>query len=187
MGSMRELTELEGCVLGLIKSHGPCTPYVVRREFLRSPTPHWSGSAGAIYPLFRRLRGMRLIRRAGASEDRRGGILYALTAAGEAAFARWLGPPFDALTLGVPPDPIRTRISFLGLLSPAQRSVFFSEATANLRSSLTGIKDALAREEDPFERLAVHGAQVAMQSRLAWLIEMDRTLRRDAALGQLGA
>src|SRR5262245_13459166 len=51
MTSSRNLTELEGTALGVIWAGQPCTPYRVRRVFLDSPSPSWSGSAGAIYPL----------------------------------------------------------------------------------------------------------------------------------------
>jgi hypothetical protein len=42
---------MEGAVLGLMWA-SPGTAYEVRRVMQHSPNPSWSGSAGAIYPLF---------------------------------------------------------------------------------------------------------------------------------------
>ena len=41
--------------MALIAENGPATPYAVRKDFLDSPTPQWSGSAGTIYPLVARM------------------------------------------------------------------------------------------------------------------------------------
>src|SRR4051812_11643127 len=103
MAGSRALTELEGAVLGTIKQKGPCTPYAVRREFRSSPTPYWSGRAGAIYPVVARLARRGLVRAVGPPGDGRGGVVYAVTAAGDRALRRWLGPPFSPLTAGTPP------------------------------------------------------------------------------------
>jgi DNA-binding PadR family transcriptional regulator len=181
MARLRELTELEGGVLGLIKERGSCTPYAVRRIFLKSPTPHWSGSAGAIYPLIRRLSRMGLIRAVRAARDKRGRTLYALTAAGERAFSRWLGPPFSRLTIGVPPDPMRTRINLLRSLAPSERRAFLAEVTKGFQSHLAEITSALAREADAFERLALRGSQLAMQARMAWVGELAKALTSSGA------
>jgi DNA-binding PadR family transcriptional regulator len=181
MAAGRQLTELEGCVLGLIKERGACTPYAIRLVFLKSPTPHWSGSAGAIYPLIRRLSRMSLVRAVRAAPDKRGRTRYALTAAGETAFAQWLGPPFSQVTIGVPPDPMRTRIGFLGLLAPSERRVFLTEATSGFRSHLAELASALATEADPFERLALRGSQIVVQARLAWVGEVVKALSSSGA------
>ena len=58
---MTDLTDLEQAALGVVWRDGPCTPYQVRKQFLDSPTPSWSGSAGTIYPLMRRLEDMGLV------------------------------------------------------------------------------------------------------------------------------
>ena len=64
-----EPTELEAAVLGVIWQQGPCTAYAIRREFQTSDSPRWSGSAGATYPLLRRLEKLELIK---STENRRG-------------------------------------------------------------------------------------------------------------------
>src|SRR5215470_17811250 len=79
--SAAALTELEGCVLGMIALRGPCTPYAVRREFQESPSQYWSASAGAVYPLVVRMLRRRLVHAQRKPEEGRGAILYSLTAA----------------------------------------------------------------------------------------------------------
>jgi DNA-binding PadR family transcriptional regulator len=173
MAGSRALTELEGAVLGTIRLKGPCTPYAVRREFRASLTPYWSGSAGAIYPVVARLARRRLVRATPATGDGRGGVLYAVTAAGDRALRRWLGPPFSPLTAGTPPDPLRTRFGFLAVLSPAERRAFLAEAADALAGQLAGLAAAAgAAGRTPFERLALRGSFLAMEARLAWVREV---------------
>ena len=178
MAAKRKLTELEGCVLALIRARGPCTPYCIRKEFQSSSTPYWSGSAGAIYPLVRRLVRRRLIESNRAPGDRRGGRLYELTAAGRQALKRWLSPPLSELTIGSPPDPIRTRIGFFRLLSPKRRRAFLDDARNKLRHNLQRLSDELAgKVADPLDRLAQRGNYLVMEARLAWVTEMADALR----------
>ncbi len=178
MAHARGLTELEGCVLGVIKARGPCTPYAVRREFQTSSTPYWSASAGAIYPLIVRLARRRLIAAVRLTGDARGGTLYAPTAAGVRALQRWLGPPLTPLVVGAPPDPIRSRVNFLGLLSKADRRRFLAEAATKLRQQLARTA-ALVKKgaADPFDGWALRGSHLIMKARLAWILEMARGLR----------
>jgi DNA-binding PadR family transcriptional regulator len=167
----RSLTELEGAVLGMIRVMGPCTPYAIRREFRSSTTPYWSASAGAIYPLVERLTRRRLLRAVRATGDGRGGTLYALTAAGERALRRWLGPPLPTTVVGTPPDPLRTRVNFLGALTPAERLAFLTEAAEKLARQLEMVGAAVGATKDPFDRLALRGSYLAMEARLAWVRE----------------
>ena len=176
MAAGRALTELEGAVLGTIRVRGPCTPYAVRREFRSSLTPYWSASAGAIYPVVARLVRRRLIRAARPTPDARGGTLYAVTAAGDRALRRWLGPPFSPLTVGTPPDQVRTRVGFLGLLPPAECAAFLTEAAAGLRGQLAALAEVVEMEPEPFERLALRGSYLAAEARLAWVREVAAAL-----------
>jgi DNA-binding PadR family transcriptional regulator len=178
MAEKKRLTELEGGVLALIRLRGPCTPYVIRKEFLASTTPYWSGSAGAIYPLFRRLCQRRLIRTTRSTGDGRNGRLYSLTPAGTGALNRWLQPPLSPMVIGSPPDPIRTRVGFFGLLSPKSRRAFVRAAKLGLKEQLKRLAAELkASRSDPFDRLAQHGRYLAMQARLEWVNEIAAQLR----------
>src|SRR6185436_18926108 len=72
-------TDLEQTVLGIVWRDGPCTPYHVRSVLLRSPSSHWSGSAGAIYPLVKRLEARGLARSRAVRTGRRAGREVELT------------------------------------------------------------------------------------------------------------
>src|SRR5262249_43714202 len=129
---MRNLSELEGCVLGFIWKHGPTTAYAVRKEMLDSPSSHWSGSAGAIYPLLERLQKQRLVAAKAGARGERSHTLYQLTEAGNKALLAWLAPTLGPDIISVAPDPLRTRMYFLRALSPARRRAFLKEARAKL-------------------------------------------------------
>src|SRR5262245_27530176 len=173
------LTELEGCVLGMIGVREPCTPYALRREFRESPSRYWSASAGAIYPLVVRLKRRGLVRAKGKTGDGRGGTLYALTAAGERALRAWLGPPCPPQAAGVPPDPLRNRVAFLAVLAPAEQARFLADAARRVRADLQRMRGYTERkkaEGDTFEHLVGRGADGMMQARLDWLRETARRL-----------
>jgi DNA-binding PadR family transcriptional regulator len=170
----RPVTELEGTVLGLVWARQPCTPYQVRREFAESPSPHWSGSAGAIYPLMRRLEAAALLRSSAHATGRRRGRRYRLTPAGRRALVRWIGPPHDATTVGVPPDPLRTRIPFLPALPAKARARFLEEAESAIRAHLAHARADLTRRKPhgPYFTLMAQGAITMLTGRLEWVRAM---------------
>src|SRR6202043_3567062 len=87
------LSEIEACVLGLISADGPSTPYAIRKVFLQSPSPQWSGSAGTIYPLIERLLQRKLIRSKLCLTGKRGGQRISVTASGSRVLKQWLSVP----------------------------------------------------------------------------------------------
>jgi DNA-binding PadR family transcriptional regulator len=177
--SQQELTELEGCVLGVVATRGPITPYAVRREFRESPSQYWSASAGAIYPLFIRLKRRGLIRITRPTGDRRGGHLYALTTAGAKALRDWLGPPCSTLAASVPPDPLRNRMEFLASLDTQSQSEFIHDAVRLVRAELRKVRNYTSRkkaEGNLPEYFVSRGALRTMQARLKWLLETARFL-----------
>src|SRR5690242_5502120 len=175
---MTRLSELEACVLALIWADGPATPYAVRQVFLKSPSPQWSGSAGAIYPLIERLERRELIRSVPHSTGDRQARLFSLAPAGRRALKRWLDPDIPAWVAGVPPDPLRTRIRFLGAVPVEAQREFLAaarrEVDENLRIMLRDYKSR--REKGGFEYWMARGALMAMRARRAWLSEMTKTL-----------
>lgn len=90
------LSELEHAVLGVALVVQPCTAYAARVVFQRSPPVHWSGSAGAIYPLIWRLERGRLLRSAARRGDKRGTRLYRFTDSGVGKLRAWLRPSLPA-------------------------------------------------------------------------------------------
>jgi len=177
----RVTSELEGAVLGVIGDEGPCTAYVVRKRFMDSPSPQWSGSAGAIYPLVRRLEKNGILASRTLTGTRRGGRLYSLTASGRKLLRAWIAPPLAAVVTGVPPDPLRTRMSFLGALAPARRREFMRAALAGtdteIEASRAEIQDS-RRADDPWRLLAARGALASLLARRAWLRAAARFLAR---------
>jgi DNA-binding PadR family transcriptional regulator len=173
--AMRGLTELEGCVLGLIWELAPCTAYTLRQELLQSHSPYWSGSAGAIYPLVARLERQRLVRAKDRATGKRRSKAYELTPAGLRRLVQWLGPPLTDETVGVPMDPLRTRVRFLGALPPASRAAFLADAEARMRDRLTRMEKP-SGASDPkanlYEELNERGAVAMMRARLEWVREV---------------
>lgn len=174
----RALSELEGCVLGLVGLMEPVTAYSIGKVFLHSPSPQWSGSAGAIYPLVKRLQRGKLICAKEQRVGQRGRELLSLMPAGRSALRTWLGPPVPGRIGGVPPDPLRTRVRFLDLLSPREQASFLKMAQQSARQNQRTV-EADCRSLKPqggFRYLIALGAVLAMEARCRWLREVQKTL-----------
>ena len=173
----RVLTELESCVLGVTWQRGPCTAYVIRREFTISSSSHWSSSAGSIYPVLARLESLELIAAEEASWGTGTKKQYRITDAGLGTLKEWLGPPLEAWAGASTYDPIRTRMYFLGALTPAKRRRFVAEAERVTREELERYKKGPELQNpDRFERLAATGTVYELEGRLRWLREVAREL-----------
>lgn len=170
----RGLSELEGTVLGHLWKHGPTTAYAVRRAFLDSPSSHWSGSAGAVYPVLERLERVGVVRSESAPRGGRDASHYSLTSRGRARFLAWIEPPFAADVISVPPDPLRTRAHFFSAIPPARRARFFTIAIAGLRRHLVELDPTAIDDED--DRRALAGAKAVVRARIAWLEAMRRAI-----------
>jgi len=172
--AQRELSEMEACVLALIWSDGPATPYAVRQVFLKSPSPQWSGSAGSIYPLVERLEKRKLIRSAAHSTGRRKGRLLSVTPSGIRAVKRWLEPSVPDWVAGVPPDPLRTRIRFLGAFPSGLQKAFLKSAQQSVEQCLAEMRRDYPqrRAKGGFEFWMARGAMMAMRARLSWLRQL---------------
>lgn len=119
------LTDLEGAALAEIASRGTATSYAVAQSFERSPSEYWSGSAGAVYPLIKRLAARGLLEASAASAGRRERLDYRITDAGRAALEAWLLDARRASGMGF--DPLRTRLVHLHLVPPERRTAFLAE------------------------------------------------------------
>jgi DNA-binding PadR family transcriptional regulator len=172
------LSEIEACVLGLISVDGPATPYAIRKVFLESPSPQWSGSAGTIYPLIGRLLRRKLIRSKVRLTGKRRGNRISLTSSGSRALGQWLIVPLPEWVAGVPPDPLRTRIRFLSAIGSKQRRQFLQDACHRTQAHLGVIAADCARrrKRGKFEYLIARGALLSMQSRCAFLQEVAEVL-----------
>jgi DNA-binding PadR family transcriptional regulator len=126
------LTDLEGAALAEIATRGTATSYAVAQSFERSPSEFWSGSAGAVYPLIKRLAARGLLEANAASSGRRERLDYRITDAGRAALEAWLLDAHRAAGMGF--DPLRTRLMHLHLVPPGQRQAFLDEVRALSRA-----------------------------------------------------
>jgi DNA-binding PadR family transcriptional regulator len=172
------ISEMEGAVLGLIWAN-PGTPYQVRRIMQHSPNPTWSGSAGAIYPLFQRLerRGFLAARRIKTGE--RKGTVYSISKDGKRTLQQWIAPPLSRTTIGVPVDPLRTRARFLGILPSDDRQRFLEDAIGRLHQHIAVIRaDCRNRKAsgDVFSYFTARGALLSCSARLRWLLEMRHAI-----------
>ncbi len=177
---MPDLSELEGCVLGLVGCQGPLTAYAIRRVFLDSVSPHWSGSAGAIYPLVRRLESRGLIRSDPGGSGSRRSRLHTLTNAGRSELRRWMGPPLPEGVVAVPVDSLRTRLGFLSALTPAERRAFVEDARRSLRAHMRDVEEDCRQarlDADPFRLLVAEGALAMLRARSRWLSGVARRLQ----------
>lgn len=174
------MTELESTVLGVVWLRGPCTAYVVRQEFLASESSYWTASTGAIYPVLRRLEAGGLIRAAEHAWGTGRKKEFTVTPKGLTALQEWIGPPLEAWT-GLPTfDPIRTRLSFFGALTPAKRRRFIAEAQGHVGAALEEIEAKIAgwdRDAEPFEYLVLLGTREELRGRKRWLAEVEKALQ----------
>jgi DNA-binding PadR family transcriptional regulator len=171
-------SEIEACVLALAWDEGPLTPYAIRKVFLNSPSPQWSGSAGTIYPLVNRLLRRGWIRSEVRFRGKRKGNQISLTAAGLRVLRRWLAVPLQDWVAGVPPDPLRTRVRFLGALPLDQRRQFIRRAHRQTQEHLRLVEEdcKLRRSTGNFQYLMARGALLSMRARCAFVREVAKAL-----------
>jgi DNA-binding PadR family transcriptional regulator len=173
------VSELEHVVLGVVRLKQPCSAYEIRMVFAESPSSHWSGSAGAIYPLVRRLEGRGLLQSAIRRGDRRETRLYRLTPKGRSRLGSWLRPPLpDAAGLMVL-DPLRVRVRLLEAVEVRERHAILDEAETKLREQLKRIRleaENARKRGDVFPYLSHRGALRSLQAQVGWLREVRETL-----------
>jgi DNA-binding PadR family transcriptional regulator len=180
-----KLTELEGAALGLLWLRGSATAYELRKMVAESPTPQWSASAGTVYPLVRKLCRARLIAFA-TTGDKRGTRQLRITLLGRRAFKNWM-VDCSPTVIGLPPDPVRTRLRFLELVSSSEASGLFERFEKHMRSQLTRmrtVRRGARTEESLSESLTSLGARLSQESRIEWITAAKRLARRSRAVSR---
>ena len=177
-----KLTELEGAALGLLWWRGSATAYELRKLVAESPTPHWSASAGTVYPLVAKLCGARLLSFA-STGDGRGTRRLRITPLGKRAFRTWMLDCSPAV-IGVPPDPVRTRVRFLEQLGFPEGDRLLGRIERRLRSEAARMRAGrrgAGEGESLGESLTLLGALRAQERRVEWItaakLEVKRTRR----------
>ena len=162
-----DLTELEGAILSEIQHRKHDTAFQVRRAFQISPSIEWSGSAGAIYPAIKRLRGKGYIH-GEPTNDGRATIRLSLTDAGQAALVAWAGDPTRSASVGL--DPFRLRSGIWGLLPPDERRSTLMKATEAIEANVEYLEQYLP-SLDKVEAARVELSLRIQHVRLDWLAE----------------
>lgn len=171
--------ELEHVILGIVAKFGPLTAYAVRRHFADSPTPAFSSGAGTIYPAIARLVRARLLRSRASARGAQARSLLTITPAGRRVHEAWLFDPSGDY-LQPQPDPLRTRIFFLGLLPRAAQRRFLREALATLEGQID-VLERYARSHAStgptrYSRLASEGMGELARARHRWLARVEAEL-----------
>lgn len=175
----RRLSDLEGAALGHVWAHGPCTAHAVRTAFQQSPSTHWSGSAGAVYPLLDRLARRGLVRARSVPWGKRERRLLSVTQRGRNGLARWLRRGAGREGAAAVFDGLRTRCLFLGVLDEDERREFVRSSRGALETHLAVIEEhleGLREEGDRFAVLGGRGAWLAARARLTWIDEVEKEL-----------
>lgn len=161
---MTDLTDLEGAVLADVATRGTATSYAVAQTFSQSPSEYWSGSAGAVYPLVKRLTARGLLAASAGAAGKRQRLDYAITPEGRAALEAWLLDAQRAAGMGF--DPLRTRLVHLHLVSPDQRKAFLEEVRARTERFA-------AQPAFPDKPVAQKIHQSWLAARAKWLVMLD--------------
>ena len=133
MNANPEITEMEGLVLSLICRDGALTAYEIKENFRASPSRYWSGSAGAIYPLVKRLEQRRILTSKDISETKRPRRVFSLTPLGSDLMMQWLSDVDRALDPGY--DPLRSRLMFISILPTRDRDKFLSAVNDRIEAT----------------------------------------------------
>lgn len=176
---MPKLSELEGVALGIVSRDGPCTPYAVRKFLKRSPSSHWQGSAGSIYPMLSRLEQQGLVNSKTDASDGRGRRLLHITAKGKKALTQWINQGTSPELVSAISDHIRTRVFFMGSLTPEQRRQFVADSCTALNEFLQLTEQRLNdtdRETDPFAWFACENVVLQAKARVQWLAGFQAAL-----------
>lgn len=140
----------------------------------------WSGNsarparttcAGAIYPLFQRLERQGLLASESSARGKRERRLYVITATGLRELRAWIGPPLRAEAVTVTHDPLRSRVRFLGALTPAQRARWLRAASDALDQIERQIRewDGASAMLDPYAAHMTVCGLADLAARRAWL------------------
>lgn len=176
---MKQLSDLEFTILGVISKRAPCTSYTVAKEFFTSPSSHWRGSVGAVYPAVARLESLGLLREESATRLGRPCTLFSLTDKGLATLRKWLTPPLPESAASITFDPIRTRSFFLAALSTEDQRAFLEEAERQLVAQVPRLEaecERYRKSGDWFSEQAQRGTLHVTNARLAWIREFLEAL-----------
>ena len=174
---MPRLSHLAYIALGVVSEEQPCTAYAVMREFQVSASTYFSGSAGAIYPLLKRLDAAGLVKARKSKAGSRTRRHYTLTEAGKKALKGWLCAPIPGEDVDFTVDLLRTRVLFFDALGKRDKQKFVANARELLTERIEKRKarlSALRGSANRYDRLAGKSVVIADEGRLKWLKLLEK-------------
>ncbi|HWU47406.1 MAG TPA: PadR family transcriptional regulator [Humibacter sp.] len=173
-----------------ILDQGPCYGYQLRTEFDRRTGSTWPLNVGQIYNTLDRLERDGLV--AKADTDEQGHVYYAITSAGRAEVAEWLGSPVSR-----GPSPARDELAIKLAVAATLPGIDIAEVVQVQRAaSLRGLQDLTrakrtaehpCRAEDLAGLLVLDSLIFTAEAEVRWLDDIEGTLQRAAADGVHGA
>ena len=165
----RGLTNLENVALAHIWRNGATTAHELRVAFADSSAGRYSGSAGAIYPLVKRLEAAGFVRGRAAANGAQKKKLYKITKAGQKAVENWIFAmaPADMF----PDDPIRTRFQYAYLLNKADRARWLAAAKDAVDALDASVKSEYAADDyqSASDQHVLRGVLAMNRVRRRWL------------------
>ncbi len=165
----RNLTNLECVALAHLNRIGPCTAHELRQAFTLSTAGRYSGSAGAIYPLVKRLQAAGFIDSKSDANGAQNKQVYCVVAKGEQAVKQWLltFEPKDIF----PDDPLRTRFQYIRQLSKDEQRQWLDAANAALtKQNQNVIEEYQAMVyQNPVDKFVCLGVLETNKTRQRWI------------------
>jgi DNA-binding PadR family transcriptional regulator len=173
-----KLSHLAYIALGVVAESQPCSGYAVMKQFQSSSSTYFSGSAGAIYPLLRRLGEAGLIKEQRHKAGSRTRRTYTLTEQGSSALLEWVCAPLPAEDVAFTVDLLRTRCLFFERLPKAKRRSFVKDARSQLKARIKDFEGRIADEKKytQLERVSFHSVCLIDKARLKWLDVVEKEL-----------
>lgn len=175
---MSRVSHLGYITLGVIANEPGSTAYAVMKNFQKSPSSYFSGSAGAIYPLVKRLEENGLIAAKSSKAGSRSRKHYSVTPDGKTALRNWLSAPIPEEDVAFTVDLLRTRVLFFKNLTKTQQRKFVIDVRKNVQERIKTREELMKKhkDDDKFELLASRSAVIAEQARLKWLDELEKAI-----------
>jgi DNA-binding PadR family transcriptional regulator len=175
---VRKLSHLAYIALGVVAERQPCSGYTVMKDFQSSSSTYFSGSAGAIYPLMRRLEEDGLTKVEGTKAGSRTRRVYTITDKGRRALEGWLASPIPDDEVAFLVDLLRTRVLFFERLTKQQRKKFVKDCREQLTSRVANSAKRIASDESltAFERVTLQSVLMIDEARLEWLDIVEKEL-----------
>lgn len=148
------------------------------KKFQESSSTYFSGSAGAIYPLLRRLEAAGLVKEERSQAGSRTRRTYSITEKGSDALEAWVAPPVPKEDVAFLVDLLRARTLFFERLPKAKRRAFVKDARAQLAKRIELYEQRLTDHKtyDHIDHVGFHSVILIDKARLAWLDVVEREL-----------